>query len=81
MFVKIENSFQASGKQKVDFFLEELELKMGNVEKEARAHRNKPAHGHLSDDESSLKLRYLTDAYRTLLNRIILKILNYDVYI
>lgn len=80
VFVKIENSFQASGKQKVDFFLEELELKTGNVENESRAHRNKPAHGNLSDDECSFKLRYLTDAYRTLLNRIILKILNYRVY-
>lgn len=67
--------------KKVDFFLEELELETGNVEKDARSYRNKPAHGHLLDDEGLFKLMYLTDAYRTLLNRIILKILNYEVYI
>ncbi|WP_304047040.1 hypothetical protein [Methanobrevibacter gottschalkii] len=81
VFVKIENAFQASGKQRVDFFLEELELETGDVEKDARFYRNKPAHGHLLDNEGLFKLMYLTDAYRTLLNRIILKILNYDVYI
>ena len=80
VFVKIENAFQTSGKQKVDFFLEELKLQTGNVEKEARSYRNKPAHGHLLEDEDLFKLMYLTEAYRTLLNRIILKILNYDVY-
>ena len=56
-------------------------METGDVEKDARFYRNKPAHGHLLDNESLFKLMYLTDAYRTLLNRIILKILNYDVYI
>ena len=78
---KIENSFQASGRQKVDFFLKELELEIGDVEDDARSYRNKPAHGHKLDEEKLFKLMYLTAVYRSLLNRIILKILNYQEYI
>lgn len=80
IYRKIENSYQLSGRKKIDLFLEELEINSGKVEKEARNLRNLPAHGKEISELEYEKLIYLTYAYRTFLNRILLKILNYSEY-
>lgn len=79
-YKKIENGYKFSGGKKNDVFLEELGLETGKSEEKARSYRNIPAHGHKISDKTRLKMVYLTDIYRTLLNRIILKILNYPYY-
>ena len=80
IYGKIENSHNLSGRKRVDLFLEELEINFGEVENEARNYRNFPAHGNEISEPDYEKLIYLTYAYRTFLNRIVLKILNHSEY-
>lgn len=79
-YAKIENAYNYSGWKKVDLFLEELNIEIGKSEAKARYYRNIPAHGQEISTEKIIKMHYLTDIYRTLLNRIILKILNFNLY-
>lgn len=80
IYRKIKNSHNLSGRKRVDLFLEELEINFGEVENEARKYRNFPAHGNEISEPDNEKLIYLTYAYRTFLNRILLKILNHSEY-
>lgn len=78
---KIRNSHQMSVNRSFTTFFEELGLKTGKVEREAIEARNPMAHGNLGFKELE-KFVIITDAYQTLFNRVLLKILNYeDCYI
>lgn len=80
VYKNIENSYKISGYKKVKNFLDELKITQGKAEEKARGYRNLAAHGYEITDEQKIKMVYLTDVYRTFLNRIILKILNYETY-
>ncbi|MFA0846040.1 MAG: hypothetical protein ACC614_00535 [Methanobacterium formicicum] len=81
---KIQNSYNMSLNERIDFFFKEIGLNVGKIEKKAIQYRNKPVHGDILIQGNILKtnefdeMLRMTNAYRTLLNRIILKILNYD---
>ena len=80
VFKNIQDGYKITGYQKVKKFLEEVGISQGKAEKKARGYRNISAHGYEMPDETRLKMIYLTDVYRTFLNRIILKILGFEVY-
>ena len=80
IYKKIENSHSISGRKRVNLFLKEAGIKIGEMEEEARNSRNKPAHGHIISGETKSKLVYVTYVYRSFLNRIILKILGFHSY-
>ena len=73
----IENAYQVSGRQHTKLLLNSLNLEIGKIEEKAMSYRNNPAHGH---DINKKKLEYSTKVYRSLVNRIILKILGHDRY-
>lgn len=78
---KIRNSYQMSVNRSFTTFFDELGLKTGKVEREAIEARNRMVHGNLGFKELE-KFVIITDAYQTLFNRVLLKILNYeDCYI
>lgn len=59
-------------------FLNEINLKIGEVEEKAILCRNEPAHGNILNTNEFEKLKNYEEAYRTLFNRAILKILGYE---
>jgi len=74
---KLDNAYFLSGvNEKRRVFLTKLDLTIGKVEKKAFEARNKPAHGAQSDDFD--EMIHNRNAYDTLFNRVILKILGYD---
>ena len=75
---KIINSNQMGFNASIQFFFKELGLEIGKIEKEAIQYRNKSVHGHIISKEESNKLIICENTYKTLVNRTILKILNYD---
>lgn len=75
---KIQNSYQMGYNESVAFFFKEIDLKIGKIEEETIKYRNKPVHGNLNKNEDTSELHKMTNAYRTLLNRSILKILGYE---
>ncbi len=84
IFKTIENSFQMAPGQRNKNFFKEIGLNIGIVEKEAIIYRNKPVHGDIlvqnttTEIDEFAKMIRMTNAYRTLVNRAILKILDYD---
>lgn len=80
IYSNIKNSYKLSGRKKVDLFLDELEIDIGDSEDKARTYRNIPAHGQDMSDKTRFKFVYVTDIYRSFLNRIILKLLGFHSY-
>lgn len=80
IYSNIENSYNLSGRKKVDLFLDELGIKIGDSENKARTYRNIPAHGQYMSDKTRFKFVYVTDIYRSFLNRVILKLLGFHSY-
>ncbi|MBX4258842.1 hypothetical protein KTC96_14255 [Clostridium estertheticum] len=78
---RMRNTFQLGVNERLQFFFDEIGLKIGEVEKKAIRARNSMAHSRLSE-EKEREMIYLSNAYRTLFNRILLKILDYkDDYV
>ena len=80
IYTSIENSYQLSGRKKVDLFLDELGIEIGVSENKARTYRNIPAHGQYMSDKTRFKFVYVTDIYRSFLNRVLLKLLGFHSY-
>lgn len=80
IYKNIENSYKISGRKKVDLFLNELGIAIGKSEQKARDYRNIPAHGQGMSGKTRFKMVYITDIYRSFLNRIILKLLGFHSY-
>lgn len=80
MASRIRNAYNLGANESVEFFLEELGLPVGSVEQSAMKARNPMAHGSavLLDESRRQEMIDNTLSYRTLFNRIMLKILGYD---
>lgn len=76
----INNAFLMSSIKSKDNFFKSINLERGDVETKAQVMRNKPAHGGDLSNKSYIELVILNNAYRSFLNRIILKLLNYPKY-
>jgi hypothetical protein len=76
---RIHNAFNMGANERLEFFFDEIGLPVGEVEWAAIAARNPMAHGstELFDASNYQEMINSTLAYRTLFNRIILKILDY----
>lgn len=80
VYGNIERAYNVSGRKKVDLFLEELGVKIGKSEQKARDYRNIPAHGQEMSGKTRFKMVYVTDVYRSFVNRVILKLLGFHSY-
>jgi hypothetical protein len=69
-----------SSNESLEFFFDEINLPVGEVERGAIQARNPMAHGSsvLFDEAAHEQMLRDTFAYRTLFNRILLKILGYE---
>lgn len=80
VYSNIERAYNVSGRKKVDLFLKELGVKIGASEQKARDYRNIPAHGQKMSGKTRFKMVYVTDIYRSFVNRVILKLLGFQSY-
>jgi len=80
---KINSAFQMSTTDRWVRLFRDLNLEIGDIEGDIFRNRNKFSHGHtLSSDEEIREAMKLSMAARSLLNRIILRILNHsDMYV
>lgn len=65
-------------KASITNFFREINLNIGEIEEKAIECRNEPAHGNILNVNEFAKLKRYEIAYRTLFNRAILKLLEYD---
>jgi hypothetical protein len=77
---RLRNAYNMGANERLQFFFEEINLPIGEIESEAIRSRNKMAHGSSLDytDEERAKVTKLRWAYQTLFNRIMLKLLGFD---
>lgn len=77
---KIKNASQRGSNEKIEQFFKLLNLEIGKVEKKAMMARNKMAHSSQleSTEDEIIEIVKLSSAYKTLFNRIFLKLLNYN---
>ena len=75
---KLENSNQMGFNASIHFFFKEIGLNIGEIEKKAIQSRNDPVHGHILKTDEIDEIIKMTLAYRTLVNRTILKVLGYN---
>ena len=62
----------------IELFFEEINLDMGDIEKNALYSRNDPVHGNDIDHDTFSDLMIYVEIYRIILNRVILKLLDYN---
>lgn len=74
---KIRGSFQAGANDKIEFFLQEIGLEIGDLECKAIRERNKMIHGAYSPRSDMEKSVLLLDTYKTFFQRVLLKVLDY----
>ncbi len=75
----INNSYYMNFQDKIHLFFEDIKLNIGDIENKAMSYRNKPAHGKDFKEKDVAKLVEMNEAYLTLINRIILKVLGYEM--
>lgn len=76
---KIKSSIYISSHDRIQYFFNDIHLKIDKKEKSALDSRHSMAHGGIKFDEGSIKnMIQMTQAYQTFFNRIILKILGYE---
>lgn len=73
----LTKSYKKKGTSKFDEVFDKLNLKMGEIEEDAIGYRHIPAHGHKMKQKTKNKFPIQVAVYRTILNRCILKSLNY----
>ncbi|MBS5934152.1 MAG: hypothetical protein KIC94_14925 [Clostridiales bacterium] len=78
MLNKIKNAYNMGANERLDFFFSEIDLPIGEIERNALSGRNSMAHGDIMSDQEIEKKLQLTRAFQTLFHRILLKILGYD---
>ncbi len=79
---KIENAFRKGINEKLNDFLQSIDIEIGKLEKDAINLRNKMAHSSrdYSKEENIHADLILSRAYEVLFNRIVLRLLNYNDY-
>jgi hypothetical protein len=76
---RMKNSFQMGANESLDFFFEEIGLLVGEIERKAIKLRNAMIHDkHGSTDSELEEIYFYSKVYRSLYNRVFLKLLNYD---
>ncbi|MHA1882235.1 MAG: hypothetical protein ACTSUO_04240 [Candidatus Thorarchaeota archaeon] len=75
---KIKNSYRMGVRERLDQFLDELDIKIGNLESEALVNRNSMIHDYVETSGNEERINKLSYAYRTMFHRILLKILGYS---
>lgn len=76
---KIKGAFQTGANEKIEFFLQEIGLEIGEMERRAIRERNKMIHGSFNGSEEAIdKTNLLTKTYKTFFHRVFLKILGYQ---
>jgi len=78
MLNKIKSAYSFGVNEKMNFFFDEIGLKLGDIENAALKARNPMAHGNIEGDKPVNEKVMETRAYETLFHRILLKILHYD---
>ena len=75
---RMHNAYNMGVNERFDFFFKEIGLPVGEAERKAIGARNPMAHGSskVFDERASQKMMKDTLSYRTLFNRILLKIMN-----
>lgn len=73
----IKGAYKKQGSKKLDLFFDELEIIPGKIEDSAKYYRHTPAHGKKMNLKMARKFSLKTKSYRLLLNRCILKSLNF----
>ena len=74
----LNNSYKKKGTSNFDEVFNKLDLEIGEIEDNAIRYRHIPAHGQKMKQKTKIKFPILVAVYRTLLNRCILKSLNYN---
>lgn len=74
----ILGAYKKQGSKKLDLFLDELNITLGDVETSAIHYRHTPAHGKVMKLKMARKFSLRTMSYRLLLNRCILKSLDFN---
>ena len=74
----LNNSYKKKGTSNFDEVFNTLNLNIGELENHAIRYRHIPAHGQKMKQKTKDKFPILVAVYRTLLNRCILKSLNYN---
>lgn len=75
---KVSQLNNMGSKASIENFFNEIGLKIDTIEKKAIEYRNIPAHGTIVDSDGFKAIYEYEYAYKTLLNRAILKILDFD---
>lgn len=76
---RIRNTFNLGVNERLQFFFDEIGLELGEVENKAIRARNIMTHSSTGDSYEEIKeMIDLTNAYKTLFNRVFLKILSYN---
>lgn len=75
---KINSSYNMGANDRINYFFEEINLTVGDAEKEALKARNSMAHGDATSPDETQKLINLTRIYETFFHRIILKLLGFE---
>lgn len=76
----IKGAYKKQGSKKLDLFFDELGITLGKIEESAIQYRHTPAHGRIMNLKMARKFSLRTLSYRLLLNRCILKSLNFEGY-
>lgn len=76
----IKGAYKKQGSKKLDLFFDELGITLGKIEEPAIQYRHTPAHGRIMNLKMARKFSLRTLSYRLLLNRCILKSLNFEGY-
>lgn len=75
----ISNAYQMSNTDKIKVFFDYIGLEIGKIENKAINSRHRFAHGqHIKNDKQFKKEIDCAEAYKTLLNRMLLKILGFE---
>jgi len=76
---RMKGSFNMGVNESLDFFFEEIGMEVGAVERKAIKKRNSIAHGsHGNSDEEIEEILFYSKVYKTLFNRILLRLLSYE---
>ena len=74
----IKGAYEKHGSKKLDLFFDELGIVPGKIEDSAKYYRHAPAHGKIISLKMARKFSLRVISYRLLLNRCILKSLNFE---